>query len=800
MQQLPPALAPLGAYKQFLCYVLIPSKTRPGKTDKFPVSPFTGAIVTAHDPQHWTTAEHACMMATQWGPTCGVAFSFQSSDPFFFVDIDDAYNPATGQWSAIAQQVTSWFPGAAVESSRSGTGMHIFGTGRFPPHGKKNKDHKLEFYTERRFAALTGLHTSGNAATDHTAALHHLTQHLFPPGGDGEADNGDFTLSTAPVPEWNGPTNDDDLLRRALRTPRNAASGFGNKANFADLWSNDHDALGRAFPDTGRPYDANSADAALIAHLAFWTGRHGERILSILHREDCKLRRDKWFRGDGTEYLRRSICAILKHPGDVLTDKTAEPPSITPASAEAPKQADVVGNTFLGMEQQRNVFNGCVYVLDRHRVLVPGGGMLKQEQFRVAFGGYTFSMDNINERTSRNAWEAFTESQILRAPRADTVCFRPDRPPGEIANDAGRTRVNTWWPANVARKEGDVSLFINHLHKLMPDERDRMILLSYMAAVVQYKGIKFQWAPVIQGCEGNGKTVLAAMVAAAVGQHYTHWPDAKDLSNQFNGWLSDKVFIAVEELNRPENKNDVVEDLKTIITGSFGKQIQYKGIDQTTMQICCNLMMFTNHRDAIRKTPDNGRRYCIFYTPQQHYNDLARCGMDGDYFNGPNGLVTWLKYKDGFAIVAELLHTFPIPPEFNPITMSRAPDNTSTHAVMEESRGSVEQQISEMIAQDTPGFMGGWVSSVALDRLITETLRMGNRLSYAKRKQLMQGMGYVLHPGLLDGRVNNPVQPDQKKPQLFVVAGSPQSCITGSSEIARAYTLAQSPQPQRTVS
>ena len=510
--------------------------------------------------------------------------------------------------------------------------------------------------------------------------------------------------------------------------------------------------------------------------------------MRILQRPDCQLRRDKWNRPD---YLPRSICAMLAQPGDVLTDKEAAAPAGEIAQAGAPMQTDVVGNTFLGVDAQKQVFAGSVYIQDRHRVLVPGGGLLKQEQFRVAFGGYVFSMDSINERTSRNAWEAFTESQVLRAPRADTVCFRPDRPPGEIINDAGRTRVNTYWPASVARKEGDVSPFINHLHKLFPDERDRMIVLSYMAAVVQYKGVKFQWAPVIQGCEGNGKTILAAMVAAAVGQHYTHWPDAIDLSSPFNGWLADKIFIAVEELHRPENKNDVVEALKTIVTGGFGKQIQYKGVDQTTMQICCNLMMFTNHPGAIRKTPDNGRRFCIFYTPQQHMADLHRDGMDGGYFNGPNGLVDWLKYKDGFAIVAELLHTFPIPPEYNPVGMSRAPANTSDKAVFAESRGSVEQQIAETIAQDTPGFCGGWVSSVQLDRLITETLKMGNRLSYARRKEMLYGMGYILHPGLHDGRVNNPVQPDNKKPQLFVLAGSPQSRITGAAEIAKAYTAAQ---------
>jgi len=87
--------------------------------------------------------------------------------------------------------------------------------------------------------------------------------------------------------------------------------------------------------------------------------------------------------------------------------------------------------------------------------------------------------------------------------------------------------------------------------------------------------------------------------------------------------------------------------------------------------------------------------------------------------------------------------------------------------------------------------MGGWISSVALDRLISETLKMGNRLSHSKRKEMLQGMGYVLHPGLPEGRVNNPVQPDGRKPQLFIQVGHPAAGIVGAAEIAKAYTAAQ---------
>lgn len=778
MQVLPFALAPFAAYRQFLCYALVPSKTKPGKMDKLPASPHTGRICDAHDPANWTTAEHACQVATAWGAGYGVAFSFQDSDPFFFLDLDNCLTD--GGWSPLALRIAGLFPGAAMEVSQSGRGMHIFGRGTVPPCSSKNTELGLELYTARRFVALTGAGAIGDANIDHTAALATVVADYFAPRGDAAQV---ALREDGPVPEWRGPTDDGELIRRALQS-RSAANAFGARASFRDLWECNTDALSQAYPDPARLYAESEADAALASHLAFWTGRHASRMESLMRQS--ALARDKWARED---YLPRTIAAVLARPGDVLTDREPEPPSSPPADTQAPTQSVVTGQTFLTLDSQRSLFAGCVYVQDRHRALIPGGALLKPEQFRVAFGGYTFAMDAVNERTTRNAWEAFTESQALRAPRADTVCFRPDRPPAEISVDAGRKRANTWWPADVARQVGDVTPFLRHLELVLPDERDRQILLCYMAACVQHKGIKFPWAPVLQGVEGNGKTLFSACVAEAVGQHYTHWPDARDLDSPFNGWLADRVFIAIEELRNAERQEEIVEVLKTVITGGMGKQVQYKGVDQTSVQICCNLMITTNYKNVVRKTPDNARRFAIFYSAQQSKLDIERCGMGGSYFPKLYG---WLKNQGGFAIVSELLHTYPIAPEYNPAhAMHRAPHTSSTDAAIVESRGSVEQQIAEVVAQDTPGFMGGWVSSVQLDRLIVDTLRMGNRINHAKRRELLQGMGYVLHPGLPDGRVHNPVMPDGRKPQLFILANHPDARIVGGSEIAKAYTAAQ---------
>ena len=48
-------LAGMAAYKQFILYRVVPSVSRPGKTDKLPTD-LAGLTVSAHDPKYWMDA------------------------------------------------------------------------------------------------------------------------------------------------------------------------------------------------------------------------------------------------------------------------------------------------------------------------------------------------------------------------------------------------------------------------------------------------------------------------------------------------------------------------------------------------------------------------------------------------------------------------------------------------------------------------------------------------------------------------------------------------------------------------
>lgn len=791
MQSLPEALQPLAAYNQFIIWFPVWDEAKQ-KFLKKPRNPQTGYDHDPTDPAIWMDSATAIATAAA-NPGYGVGFTFSGSDPFWFLDIDNCTTP-DGNWNDIAQQLMHQFSGAAVEISQSGSGLHIFGAGKVPEHSCKNAPLGLEFYHTQRFAALTGTGAVGNAGTDCSPALAAAIPFYFPPKSVGSAE-----WTDSPHPEWDGPTDDAQLIEKMLNS-KSGQAVFGNSASIADLWTANADKLSMAYPDNfggGRGWDGSQADIALCNHLAFWTGADCERM-DRLYRQSS-LYRDKWERDD---YRENTILNSAGNCQNYYSSKPKDRPQLTDADSVAPS-ATVTGSAqvqfrdglqFLSPSAQAELFAGCVYIRDIHRAYVPDGSLLKPDQFRATYGGHLFALDSINEKTEKNAWIVFTESQAAYFPSAHRPCFRPEIPPGALIDEEGLILVNTYVPISTPSVPGDVSRFINHLTLLFPNDHDRAIILAYMAAVVQHQGVKFAWAPLIQGIEGNGKSLIIAVLTAAVGNRYTHKPNAQELGSggsKFTAWLQNKLFIGVEEIY-VSDRREVSDALKPLITDDR-VEIQGKGADQVMGDNRANFVLCSNHKDAISKNRGD-RRYAVFYTAQQTPEDMHRSGMvlsDGvtptRYFPDLYG---WLR-SGGFARVTHYLQTYAIPDELNPAVLCvRAPVTSSTAEAIEQSRGGVEQEIVEAAIQSRPGFAGGWVSSTALDRLLQE-LNATRRIPRNKRTALMAELGYVPHPGLADGRANTVIPLDGGRPRLYVKEGSIQSTLNNGPAIVDAYVRAQ---------
>jgi hypothetical protein len=775
-----PGLQPLTAYDQFLLYKLVPGKS--GKKDKIPINPHTLAAVNPHSPAAWVNAAVAENVAALCGPDYGVAFAITRNDPFFFLDIDNC-GDGRGNWTELAQQLVGTLQGAAVEISQSGTGLHIFGTGNCPDHGCKNALLGLELYTEDRFVALTNHGVMGDANTNCSPWLPGIVQTYFPPPVRYDAEE----WRDEAVPEWSGPSDDDELLDRMMRSG-SAKKAFGGGVSFADLFEGNEDTLGKKYPaiNLEDPYDRSSADAALAQMLAFWTGKNHARIECLMRRS--ALVRDKWDRHKS--YISMTVSTAVSRQLDVYKGKgnreAEERVSVKPQKTLRVEASYTTGDQFMVADHMMEHFEGCVYIQDQHRVLTKGGVILKPEQFRATYGGYEFSINSRNDKTTRNAWEAFVEGQVVRFPKVNGTCFRPELPPSTVVMEEDRSLVNTYVPITVEKKQGDATLFIRHVEMLFPDPRDREIIYCYMAALVQYPGVKFQWAPVIQGAEGNGKSFLSRALSHAVGNRYTHLPTATELGDggfKFNNWITNKLLIVIEEIY-VSDKRELTEPLKVLVTNAR-IEIQAKGVDQYTGDNRANFIMFSNHKDAININLDN-RRYAMFYTPQQSAADILKVMGETyfvDLYNWANG--------DGYAIIAQWLSDYRIADAYNPATrLQRAPQTTSTDEAIFNSMGSVEHAILEAIEEDRPGFRGGWISSKVLEDLLSE-MGASRKIPINKRRDMLIKLGYDWHPRLNNGRTNSLVPSEGVKPKLFIKSGSLLQNLQYPAEIQSRYEADQ---------
>jgi hypothetical protein len=448
-------------------------------------------------------------------------------------------------------------------------------------------------------------------------------------------------------------------------------------------------------------------------------------------------------------------------PDDLPLPATVEPP--VRKRARAAGYGKRSQGMFMGISEQLEHFKGCVYITHSDRVLIPDGSELNQSRFDVMKGGHLFAIDDINDKSTKSAWEAFLKNNAYSPPTVHNVCFRPELEPFAVVQDGTYKLVNTYQPIDTPCAEGDASPFTDHFAKLFPDERDQRILLSYMASLVRNPGVKFQWWPVIQGAKGNGKTMLLSILAHCVGDQYSHLPNTSKMTRNgisFNGWLKGKLFIGMDEVYSSQRR-DFLEEFKPYVTNRR-LPIESKGVDEYTGDNRANGMMLTNHKDGVPIDKDE-RRYAVFFTAQQTADDCFKDGMTPRYFSK---LWRWLD-NEGLAILNNYLRNYPIAEEFDPAGLaSRAPITSSTAHAIEASRGRAETEVLDAIDSERMGFRGGFVSSRMVAKLMEEK-RIN--LPRNKYKEMLGSLGYVPHPSLPEGKTPSPVLPDGARTILYVL-------------------------------
>lgn len=389
----------------------------------------------------------------------------------------------------------------------------------------------------------------------------------------------------------------------------------------------------------------------------------------------------------------------------------------------------------LDAQEYKIWFKNCFFIEREGKIFTSSSRFMNSTQFNGRYGGKQFIITSGGKVTDE-AWKAATRSTVWSIPKVDHVRFLPhEKPYAVVEDDLGRKGLNTYKPAKIEHMEGDVTLWFEHVSKIIPDANDRKIWFDYLAYCVKFPGRKIPWAPMLQSVEGVGKSVFFEVMRHALGDTYVYRPKAPELvssGSKFNAWMRSKLMIVVDEIKIDERR-ELIEILKPMITEDR-VEIQSKGVDQEMEDNVANWLFFSNYKDAI-PINENGRRYAIFYSAIQTKSELFEAGMNQDYFTK---LWNWLREENGFQYITHWLLNYQI--EEGEIAV-RAPETTSYKEAIKISRSPMEIVIQDAIEDGLQGFRGGYVSSIAvMNRVKASGIRQP---SVRAIQTVMETMGYI---------------------------------------------------------
>lgn len=251
-------------------------------------------------------------------------------------------------------------------------------------------------------------------------------------------------------------------------------------------------------------------------------------------------------------------------------------------------------------------------------------------------------------------------------------------------------------------------------------------LILWMAHNVQHLGLKIKHAPLIVGCQGDGKTMIADMLGSVIGSKNIYSTELKSMD--FNSWATDAALCVFEEIYLTgADREKRYNALKACITNEV-VEVQKKGIDCRNVPNTTNQLAFSNKVNAMPLEPTD-RRWMIILTPWgnnvEKLKNIIRdhTGLgDEEYFTKVGNAI-----KNHIPAIRRWLLDVDLK-GFN--RHGRAPDTPEKKLMRQAGMYGVESAISAILTSDQLGITENVVSTVHLRRAVEEY--EGDRVSGQK--------------------------------------------------------------------
>ncbi len=278
-----------------------------------------------------------------------------------------------------------------------------------------------------------------------------------------------------------------------------------------------------------------------------------------------------------------------------------------------------------------------------------------------------------------------------------------------VARD-GLPYGNRWRDARPTPKAGDVSPWLAHVERMVPEPFEREHLLNALAHKVQFPTHKINHAILMGGNHGSGKDTLFAPFFWAIGgeaKANCSLVKNEDLNSQW-GYALECEVMEIAELRQAEAKDRraLENTLKPIIAAPPELlMVNRKGMHPYMALNRVFVIAFSNERVAI-SLPSEDRRWFVLWCAAPKLPEAQAVS-----------LWNWYQHRGGFEAVAHYLHTRDVS-AWNP---SAPPPMTEAKLIMVEHGMSTAEsflvdQMTRRVGEFSRGVIGAPFHAVC-DRL-----------------------------------------------------------------------------------
>jgi len=203
--------------------------------------------------------------------------------------------------------------------------------------------------------------------------------------------------------------------------------------------------------------------------------------------------------------------------------------------------------------------------------------------------------------------------------------YLPTYAPGKktFVTEDNQEKLNTWLPPLIFPEKGRIKPFLNFMKYLIPDDRERGIVLDFLAHMVRFPGERSNSALIIKGKPGIGKSLFGRLLEQMLGRENVARPTNTQMHEQYTGYMKNAQCVIIEEL-MAGGRLQLFNKMKDMITEP---RISIREMHMNAYLITnrASFIAFTNHADAI-VIPRDDRRFIIIFSPA--------VPRDKDYYDG----------------------------------------------------------------------------------------------------------------------------------------------------------------------